>query len=339
MGIHQRWKPAAALALVLLIGGAAWLAWRLSAPARPAGPDFAMRLAIPTQLAAGAVYVAAHEQLFAQQGLAVELKRFELGKQALQTVIEGGADLAIVADTPFMLAVLKGEPVAALATVYESRKTIAILGQRERGVQDVGSLEGKRVGTPFGTNAEFFLDTMLDVHGVDRATVQFVNMPPERLAVAFREKQIDAMTVWNPDLTRLEQELGPKVVTLYGEDVFVYRFVLVAKRTYIDAHGAQLRQLLTALRSSNDFIKNNPEPVRTLLGAEVGMAPHLLKHAFDPTDFTLVLDQSLLLALSAQTRWAMAKGLVIPGPAPSYLQFVRPEPLTAVAPDANRMIH
>lgn len=51
-----------------------------------------------------------------------------------------------------------------------------------------------------------------------------------------------------------------------------------------------------------------------------------------------VLDQSLLLALSAQTRWAMAKGLVKAGPAPSHLEFVRPEPLNAVAPDANRMI-
>jgi ABC-type nitrate/sulfonate/bicarbonate transport system substrate-binding protein len=119
----------------------------------------------------------------------------------------------------------------------------------------------------------------------------------------------------------------------------VYRFLLVAKRAYIDAHGAQVQQLLTALRHSNDYIKNNPEPARTLLGAEVGMAPHLLQHAFDPTDFTLVLDQSLLLALSAQMRWANAKGLVKPGPVPSYREFVRAEPLNAVAPDANRMIH
>jgi ABC-type nitrate/sulfonate/bicarbonate transport system substrate-binding protein len=339
MRVTMRWTIAAGLAAGLLLAGAAWTAWRTSNPTRPAGPDFTMTIAVPTQLASGAVFVADQQQLFAQQGLVVKQKRFELGKQALQTVLEGGADIAIVADTPFILAVLKGEPIATMATVYESRKTIAILGHRDSGLRDPRSLEGKRVGAPFGTNAEFFLDTMLDVHGVERATVEFVNMPPDRLVAAFRARQIDAMTVWNPELTRLEQELGPKVVTMYGEDLFVYRFLLVAKRAYIDAHGAQVQQLLTALRHSNDYIKNNPEPARTLLGAEVGMAPHLLQHAFDPTDFTLVLDQSLLLALSSQMRWAMAKGLVQPGPMPNYLQFVRPAPLSAVAPDANRMIH
>lgn len=339
MGLNLGWKPVAALAGVLLLAAAAWLVARQPGQARPPGPPFAMTLATPVQLAAGAIYVAEHQQLFAQQGLAVKRLPFLLGKQALQTVIEGGADFAIVADTPFMLAVLKGERIAALATIYESRKTIAILGHRERGVQDTASLEGKRIGTMFGTNAEFFLDTMLDVHGVSRAGVEFMNMTPERLVTAFRERQIDAMTVWNPDLTRLEQELGPKVVTIYGEELFVYRFLLVAKQAYIDSHGAQVRQLLTALRRSNDYIRNHPEPARALLGAKVGMAPHLLRHAFDPSDYTLVLDQSLLLALSAQMRWATAKGLVPPGPTPNYLQFVRPEPLTAVAPDANRMIH
>lgn len=337
MGTKLRWKLAVALAAMLL--AAAWLAWFSPAPARRSGPAFAMTLAIPTQLASGAVFVAADRQLFEQQGLAVTQKTFALGKQALQMVLDGGADIAIVADTPFILAVLKGERIAALATVYESRNSIAILGHRDSGVHDTGSLEGKRIGTPFGTNAEFFLDTMLDVHGVDRAGLQFVNMTPERLEFAFRTRKIDAMTVWNPELTRIEQEFGAKVVTIYGEDLFVYRFLLVAKQSYVDRHGAQLERLLNALRLSNDYIKENPEPARTLMGAEVGMAPHLLKRSFDPTDYTLVLDQSLLLALSAQMRWAEAKGLVKPGLTPDYREFVRPEPLSAVAPDANRMIH
>jgi len=339
MELKRRWKAVTVMAAALLV--AALAAWRL-APAnagRPAAPVVPVTIALPEQLASGAVFAAQHQQLFLQNGLAVRQMRFLLGKQALQVVLDGGADFAIVADTPFMLAVLKGAPIAALATVYESRKTIAIVGHRARGISDTRSLGGKRVGTPFGTNAEFFLDTMLDVHGVSRASVELVNMTPEALVVAFRARQIDAMTVWNPDLSRLEGEFGSSMATIYGEDLFVYRFLLVAKQDYIAAHGPEVRQVLTALKQAVDFIKENPERARTLMGAAVGMAPHLLKHSFDPADYTLVLDQSLLLALSAQTRWATAKGLVKAGPAPSHLEFVRPEPLTAVAPDANRIIH
>jgi ABC-type nitrate/sulfonate/bicarbonate transport system substrate-binding protein len=337
MNIEPRWKRYG-MALAVL-AGAAFAAWHAGAR-RPLAASAAVpiSIAVPVQLSAGAFFVADQQQLFAQQGLAVQLKRFLLGKQALQLVLDGGADFAVVADTPFVLALLKGEPIATLATVYSSRRSIAIVGRRDSGVSDTASLAGKRVGAVLGTNAEFFLDTMLEVHGVERGQVQVVNLKPDELTSAFRARRVDAVAVWNPDLALLGQEFGPQAVAIYGQDLFVYRFLLVARQAYIDSHGAQVRQLLTALRQGNDFIKDNPELARTRLGAALGMEPRLLVHAFDPTDFTQVLDQSLLLTLSAQMRWAMAKGLAAPGPLPSYQDFVRAGPLEAVAPDANRII-
>ncbi|MES2318468.1 MAG: ABC transporter substrate-binding protein [Pseudomonadota bacterium] len=273
-----------------------------------------------------------------KNGLALELRQFLLGKQALQSVLDGSADLAVVADTPFALAVLRGEPIAALATIYESRKSIAIVGHRDSGIINTQSLDGKRVGAILGTNAEFFLDTMLEVHGVSRAKVKVVNLKPDEVAASFRSRQLDAVAVWNPDLALIEQEYGARAVAMRGDDLFVYRFLLVGKRAYIDSHGLQLRQMLTALRQANLVIKEQPLQARARFGAIIGLAPNLLEHAFDPSDYTLVLDQSLLLALSAQMRWATAKGLAPAGPVPDYLDYVRPDPLSAVAPEANRII-
>ncbi len=337
MSRSMRWKLMT-VAMIALLGLAAWQLGTRLAPGARAAP-YPLTVAMPVQLSAGALYVAEQQQLFAQQGLAVNYQRFLLGKQALQAVLDGDADVAIVADTPFMLAVLHGEKIAALATVYASRKTIAIVGRRASGVTDTSTLAGKRVGTILGTNAEFFLDTMLDVHGVKRDQVTVAGFKPDELSAAFRDGKVDAVTVWNPDLARLEQEFGAQAVTFYGEDLFVYRFVLVAKQAYIDSHGAQLRQLLAAIKQANSVIRQQPEATRAMLGKAIGLAPALLVHAFDPTDYTLVLDQSLLLSLSAQTRWAIAKGLVKPGPAPDHRQYVRSAALDAVAPDANRIIH
>jgi ABC-type nitrate/sulfonate/bicarbonate transport system substrate-binding protein len=333
-----RWTSAL-IVVALLAALAAGLAYRRAAqPATPPGPLAHMTVALPVQLCSGAFFVAQQQKLFAQQGLDVTLTRFVLGKQALQAVLDGKADVAVVADTPFVLAVLRGERVAALATIYESRKTIAIVGRRDSGVTDTASLDGKKVGTVLGTNAEFFLDTMLEVHGVARPMVRTENYKPDALVAAFRDKQVDAVTVWNPELARLQHEFGTQAVTIYGEDLFVYRFLLVAKQAYIASHGAQLRQLLATLKQGNDDIKEHPERTRTLLGKEIGMEPDLLRHSFDATDYTMVLDQSLLLTLSAQMRWAMDKDLAPVGPAPDYQDYVRPEPLGAVAPHANRII-
>ena len=68
------------------------------------------------------------------------------------------------------------------------------------------------------------------------------------------------------------------------------------------------------------------------------MAPALLARSFDPNDFTLGLDQSLLLALSDQARWAEEKNMVPSKDVPDFRDFVRAAPLTALMPEANKII-
>jgi ABC-type nitrate/sulfonate/bicarbonate transport system substrate-binding protein len=339
MVVKRRWKLLV-LSLCALLATVLLAVWQLATPppVARAGALAPIRIATPVQISAGAIFVAEQRQMFAEHQLAVELKRFLLGKQALQAMIGGKADLAVVADTPFVLSILHGQPIAVLGTIYESRKTIAILGRRDHGVHNMASLDGKRVGTVLGTNAEFFLDSMFEAHGVRRAQVHVVGNTPERLPGALRAGEVDAITVWNPDLVRLEQALGSNAVTIYGEDLFVYRFLLVAKQSYIASHQRQLQDLLKTIRQANDVIRDEPDAARALLGKTIGLEPDLLRHAFDPADYTLTLDQSLLLSISAEMRWATEKELAPAGTQPDYTDYVRGDALSAVAPDANRII-
>ena len=334
--IGKKNRSLAVVGAVIAVAALGLGLWFKARQANP-GPPLAISIALPVQLSAGSLFIANDRQLFDQQGLKVDLKRFLLGKQALQTVLEGKSDLALVADTPFMHAVLRGERIAALATVFESRRTMAVVGRRDAGITTVASLKGKRVGTVFGTNAEFFLDTLLDVNDIARSDVLVQNLAPGQLVAALKEKKVDAVTVWHPDRARLALEMSADTVTLQGEDIFVYRFLLVGRQAYIQEHQEAVRRVLAALRASNTYISEHPLQARTALGSAIGVPAAQLEQAFNPADHTLVLDQSLLIALSAQARWAIAKGGV-PAAVPEYLAFIRPEPLHAVAPDADRII-
>jgi ABC-type nitrate/sulfonate/bicarbonate transport system substrate-binding protein len=323
--------------LAVLAIGALLAVLRARLPAAPAPAAAHVRIAIPVQLAAGAMFVAEERALFARQAVRVDLQRFLLGKQALQAVIDGHADLALVADTPFMHAVLRGQQVAALATVFESRRTMALLARRDAGISGLATLKGKTVGTVTGTNAEFFLDTLFDVNDVARSEVEVEDLIPGQLVNALLEGKVDAVTVWHPDLARAELALGSRGLTLYGEDIFVYRFLLVGQKTYIAQHQDALRRVLAALKDSNDFINAEPAQARAMLSQAIGLPPAQLASTLTPSDYRLVLDQSLLIALSAQARWALANSGQKQAP-PDYLDFIRPEPLQAVMPDAERII-
>lgn len=320
--------------LLTMIGGCALLLCGCSRPA----PVVPVRIALPIQLASGSAYVGQQLGSFQQHGVDIALQPFQLGKQALEAVVRGNADLALVADTPFMFAALRGEPIATVATVFGSRRALAVLGWRNSGIIGVNDLDGKTVGTVAGINAQYFLDALLVFHGIERSRVKVVFLRPDQLANALRTRQVDAVTVWHPELGRLKTELGDAVVALYGDGVFVNRFLLVGRTDYLDAHGDVVARTLAGLADATDAVHEQPERARAIVGKAIGIAPDLIAEAFDPADYYLALDQSLLLALDDQTRWAMKQALVAPQRLPNYLTLLRQQPLRAARPNAVKVI-
>lgn len=328
--------------LYLILGvcalvGVAVLALRMQDA--PAPVPNRVNLALPSQLPAGAVHVALAHGMFEHHGIAAATRTFKTGKQALDTVLSGQADLALVGDTPFVLAALRGEDISIVSTVYSSRKAMALVAWRNRGIVSGADLIGKTIGTVRGTNGQVFLDAMLLAHGLDRGHIKLVELNADSLANALRSGQVDAATLWQPDLARVQAELGPGAVTLFGDDVFVFRFVLVGRRQYIDSEQEAVRRVIAALADATEMIHEQPEATAAVIGRSVGLQGRALDGVFDVTDYRLTLDQSLLLALSAQTRWAYRHGLVRDGVSvPDYLSLLDTRALRAVRPDAIRVI-
>jgi len=316
----------------------AWLAINKD-PAQNSGPLLPVTIALPTQISGGALYVGQDQKIFQKHGLNVTIQPFILGKQALQSTLQGKADLAILADTPFMFAVMHGEKIAAISTIFGSRKSLAIAARKDRNIAKAEELAGKTIGTIFGINAQFFLDTLLLTHGIAKSSVTVVDLKPSTLVEALESGKVDAVTVWNPDLAKVEQELGDRVVTIYDKDIFVYRFMLVGTQDYIAKHPAEIRQVLAAIEEGTRFIHEQPVQAQSIIGKHIGLDAALLSKSFDPNDFYLTLDQTLLLALGDQTRWAMKQNIIPAGVIPNYLNYIRQEPLESVLPSAVKIIH
>lgn len=338
----KRCSPLLAWLVALCAGAfAAFAALAVSGCVRQAPavePPATLRVALPLQLSSGATFVGEALGLFKQHQLTLQVQPFQLGKDALAAVVQGKADLAVVADTPFMFAALRGEPIATVATVFGSRTAIAVLGWRNQGIANVADLSGKTVGTVAGTNAQYFLDALLVSHGVAPGSVKVVALRPDQLGPALRAGHVDAVTVWHPDLGRLKAELGHQGVALYGDDIFVYRFLLVGRRDYLDRHPQAVAQFVAALADATDAVHAQPARARAIVGKVLGIAPARLAEYFDPTDYYVGLDQSLLLALDDQSRWAMKQGLAPPRPVPNYLELLRQQPLRAARPSAVKVI-
>lgn len=296
-------------------------------------------IAVPTQISSALVHVASGQGLFLKAGVDVVSQPFELGKDALKAVLDGKADLAVVADTPVMFALLGGDDIAMLAGISQGRRALAIVAHPDRGINQIKDLRGKSVGLTMGTNLTYFLDAMLQVQGVPSDQVNLVDLRTDAAISAFRESRIDAAVVYQPFLARLEAEMGDRIKVFYGEDVYAYRFFLVGKPSYIDGHPEVVHRVLSALIAANQAMLADPVEARRVVGHAVKIDDATMAKVFDPEDYAVSLDQAMLLALDDQSRWAMQKGLVAPVPMPNYLNAMKYKPLEAVLPAAVTIVH
>ena len=311
----------------------------LRAPAAPSGVVSQVTLAVPTQINSALVHVASGQGLFLNAGVDVVGQPFELGRDALESMLDGKADLAVVADTPVMIAILGGADIAVLAGLSQVRRDLAVVVQSDGGIKQIQDLRGKLVGVSMGTNMPYFLDAMLQAHGVPSDQVKLTDLRTDALISAFKTGQIDAAVMFQPFLAKLEAEMGGQIKVFHGEDVYASRFMLVGKPSYIDSHPQEVHRVLSALVAANQAILANPVEARRAIGRAVNIDDATMAKVFEPEDYIVTLDQAMLLALDDQTRWAMQKGLVARGPVPNYLNAMKYQHLDAVLPTAVTIVH
>ena len=326
------------VAVVATLGGFAWwsLLHRYAPSADVARPR--ITIATPTQIGAGTVRVGMDQKLFEQRGLDVVAQPFTLGKQALEALLQGHADLAILADTPFMLAIMRGEEIATLGTIFGSRSMIVLVVRKDSGISTATQLAGKKIGTVVGTNLHFFLDDLLTINRVDKSSIKLVDMKATEMVSALQHKTVDAVTLFSPDFAKAQNALGSQIARVQGEDIFAFRLLLVGKQEYLRTHQAELRQFIAALEDANAFIRDKPAQARTIIAKSMDMDQALLVNSFHSNDFQVSLDQTLLLALDDKTRWAVKQRMVTSAIHPNYLDFIWPGPLASVRADGVRII-
>lgn len=308
---------------------------------RAAAPPLALSkvsIAVPTQPNSALVLLASAQGLFKKSGVEVASQPFIIGKEALQSVIDGHSDLAIVADVPYVLAVLGGNDIDILASISQARRSVAMVTRNDRGIKNLQDLRGKKVALLLGTNNAYFYDALLQVNKIPLNSVEVVGLNTPGIVKAFKDGSVDAAVIFQPFLAQIEQEMGDKIKIFYAEDLYSWRFLLVGKPGYIDAHPNEIRGILKGLTLADQAIDNDKQTARKLIGELVKVEASLMEKLFDPEDYVLSLDQALLLALDEQTRWALQRGLAKPGPVPNYLQRMKYKNLEAVAPAAVKIV-
>jgi NitT/TauT family transport system substrate-binding protein len=316
-------------AVAALIAGC----WRNDGPSTAPKAE-SVTVAMPSGLRGALVLLAGEKRYFADQGLEVTLKQVATGAAAIDAVHGGQADLALSAETPFVLAVLDRKNVRVLARVYRSRTFVSMIARRDRGIARARDLAGKRIGIVSGGFADYFAELYLELQGIEPGQFTRVSLAEDKVEGALISGDVDAVATWHPYSTQLIARLGPQAIVFNDPAIYQIRFDLVARPDFAGSRPEVARRFFLALESALDFLRDNPKQAERLIVDATKEDAELSAAIWRAYDYTLTLDESLLSGLEDEARWALAKRATAMDTLPNFLGFIDARPLQSVQPDA-----
>ena len=305
---------------------------------KPAGPPEKVTIAYATLTEAALAQVAQTKGYYRDEGLDVTAHLHPYGKLALKEVLEGKADFATVAETPLMLAIMNGEKISVIASILRSQKNHAIVARKDMGIASPQELKGRKIGVTFGITSDFFLDGFLAAHGIPRDKSKVVNLKPDELQNALVNGDVEAVSTFYPFLSQTQNKLGDNGITFNDKEIYTETFNVVATQEFIRKNPDKVRKMLRALVRAEEFAGNNPAETQQIVAKFSGIEPGILSSIWADLNFDLTLNQSLILVLEDESRWAIKNGLTSARSIPNYLDFIYIDGLCSVKPGAVRIL-
>ncbi|MGB9081074.1 MAG: NrtA/SsuA/CpmA family ABC transporter substrate-binding protein [Desulfuromonadaceae bacterium] len=299
-----------------------------------AGPPEKVTIAFAALTETALAQVAQLGGYYREEGLDVTARLHPYGKLALRDVLEGRADFATVAETPAMLAIMNGEKISVIATIFRSRKNHAIIARKDAGIHFPQDLKGKKIAATKGITSDFFMDGFLAVRGISRKELTVVNLKPEELQKAIVNGEVAAVSTFNPFLSQTQKILGDRGITFYDEDIYTATFNVVATQEFIRTNPDKVKRMLRALLKAEKLVRDHPAEAQKMVAQFTGIAPGIVGETWGIGSIDLTLSQSLILSLEDESQWAIRNGITKVRNIPNYLDYIYSDGLKSVKPEA-----
>lgn len=299
-----------------------------------------LTIATPPSPSLAPFYVALAEGYFEDAGLDVQVRPQGVGVMAMDALLDGGVDLAAVADPPIARAVLLGEEPLVIAAFDRIDNLTHVVARKDRGVATVADLSGKRVGVIKDNIGEYFLHVYLVTSGIDPESVRITYLEPSEMVAAVVDGHVDAISWVPPSTIKAQEDLGANAAVLERPGLYTVTWSFVTRAAGRDEGGDRLARFLTAIDRANDFIEANPEEAQSITAEGADMPLAIVRGAWHDHQFTLTLDQTLILTLQDVASWMQGAEDAMPSFLPyvdtAPLKSIRPEGVTIVEPEGSQ---
>ncbi len=229
-----------------------------------------------------------YDKEFLKEGAKVEWQSFLSGPVMIEAAAGDRVDILAVGNMPPLVAKAGGIDLKVIAKAAFNPATNALLVRPDSPIHSIADLKGKKVAAQVGSSVHFFLGQLLAQAGLSLKDVQLVNLAGPDQGPALESGAVDAIILWMPYRTQLEQAGKARVVA--DSSHVSGSLSLYAVRTgFAQENPALVESFLRATQKTNDYMKRHPKEILALLSKDSQFPASVLAESLKGFDWSLRL--------------------------------------------------
>jgi ABC-type nitrate/sulfonate/bicarbonate transport system substrate-binding protein len=329
------WIGIIILTCIVLIGGGVW--YLQNSPQKFSGPPEPVTIGTTPSLSSTLILIADGKGFFTRHGLNVTIQDNPMSLTSMDNLVTGTADIAGASDYSFTN-YLFTEPTLRTFTSTAKTDVISIIARKDRGIASPQDLAGKKIGCTKQQAGEFFLGRYLALNSINSSAVTVVNLKPAEMLDAMVNGTIDAVITWEPYVTTIQKQLGSEAISFPAQEGQRYYWLMICTNETSTERPGMIRNVLAALVDAETYTQQNPEEAQQIVAGRLRMDPTYIKSVWPKYDLIISLDQSLIIAMEDEARFAIQNNLTNKTEVPDYRGNMYRDGLDAVKPVAVTVI-
>ena len=284
------------------------------------------------------IYIADNQHYFASQGLNVTIKPYSSNLAAVNDMLNGKLDFATASEFVLATEVLANQNIRAIATIDKNTQ-ISIVALKDKGIENISDLAGKKIGVFLNGVVEFYLGQFLELNGMNINQVTLVDYSSLNVTSALASGVFDAAIVGRTTLDSIEQSFSSNsIVEWPAQNSQPTYYNAYCTQTFTVAHPDLINRFLKALFQAENYAIDNPEGAKVIIQKQLNISDAAISEIWPQNLFSLSLDQSFVLQLQEEARWLISNNLTDATVVPNFLNYIYVTGLETASPGAVDII-
>ena len=280
------------------------------------------------------IYIAEDQGYFARNGLNITLRDdYPSGVGPVKDMLIGKLDISVSAEYPVIAQVFNQKNIRIIG-IIDKYQNEELIGRRDREIENISDLKGKKIGLPKKTICEFFLGRFLNLHGMSLRDIDLVDVSASQSVDAVTNGSVDAIIYYQPYVYAIEDRLGDNGVIWQAQSNQLLFGVMSCRNDWAASHGEQIKGLLKSLAKAEEYLIDHPEEAKAIVQKRLNFSDAYMEIVWPNHEFTLSLDQSLLIAMNDEGRWMINNNLTTETASPYFRDYIYTKGLEGVKPES-----